>query len=50
MLLLADVARLRQRVVAPRGVVALAALGMLLQTPGPCSPWGAWLSVAGVGA
>src|SRR5947209_5914978 len=31
MLLLADVARLRQWVVAPRGVVALAALGVLIQ-------------------
>jgi len=39
MLVLADVARLRQRVVAPRGVVALAALGVLVQDPWPCSRW-----------
>src|SRR5712671_5885181 len=50
MLLLADVARLRQRVVAPRGVVALAALGMLLQDAWALQSVGAWLSVAGVGA
>jgi len=50
MLLLADVARLRQRVVAPRGVVALAALSMLLQDAWALQSVGAWLSVAGVGA
>src|SRR5882724_10057267 len=50
MLLLADVARLRQRVVAPRGVVALAGLGMLLQDAWALQSVGAWLSVAGVGA
>src|SRR3989441_522838 len=50
MLALADVARLRQRVVAPRGVVALAALGMLLQDAWALQSVGAWLSVAGVGA
>src|SRR6266478_4902155 len=50
LLLLADVARLRQRVVAPRGVVALAALGMLLQDGWALQSVGAWLSVAGVGA
>src|SRR2546422_386897 len=37
-------------VVAPRGVVALAALGVLLQDPWALESVGAWLSVAGVGA
>src|SRR5436309_2371275 len=50
MLVLADVARLRERVVAPRGVVSLAALGVLVQGPGALHSVGAWLSVAGVGA
>src|SRR6266576_386768 len=50
MLVLADVARLRQRVVAPRGVVALAALGVLVQDAWALESVGAWLSVAGVGA
>src|SRR6266545_4030744 len=50
MLVLADVARLRERVVAPRGVVALAALGVLAQDPWALHSVGAWLSVAGVGA
>src|SRR2546426_5202886 len=50
MLLLADVARLRQRVVAPRGVVALAGLRMLLHDAWALQAVGAWLSVAGVGA
>src|SRR5437870_1139820 len=50
MLVLADVARLRERVVAPRGVVALAALGGLVQDPWALQSVGAWLSVAGVGA
>jgi len=35
---LAEVARLRERVVAPRGVVALAALGVLLQDPWAIGP------------
>jgi competence protein ComEC len=50
MLALVEVARLRERVVAPRGVVALAALGVLLQDPWALESVGAWLSVAGVGA
>ena len=50
MLVLADVARLRQRIVAPRGIVALAALGLLVQDPWALESVGAWLSVAGVGA
>ena len=44
MLVLANVARLRERVVAPRGVVALAALGVLLQDPWALQSVGAWLS------
>jgi competence protein ComEC len=50
MLVLADVARLRQRAVAPRGVVAVAALGVLVQDAWALHSVGAWLSVAGVGA
>src|SRR3989475_669566 len=50
MLLLADVARLRPRVVAPRGVGALAGVGMLLQDAWALQSGGAWLSVGGVGA
>src|SRR5256886_11516020 len=50
MLVLADVARLRERVVAPRGVVALAGLGVLIQDAWALHSVGAWLSVAGVGA
>jgi len=50
MLVLADVAHLRERVVAPRGVVALAALGVLIQDAWALHSVGAWLSVAGVGA
>jgi len=50
MLVLADVARLRQRVVAPRGVVALSALVVLLIDPWALRSVGAWLSVAGIAA
>src|SRR2546426_1484852 len=50
MLVLADVARLRERVVAPRGVVGLAALGVVVQDAWALHAVGAWLSVAGVGA
>src|SRR3989442_9235132 len=50
MLVLAEVARLRERVVAPRGVVSLAALGVLIQDAWALHAVGAWLSVAGVGA
>jgi len=50
MLMLADVARLRERVVAPRGVVSIAALGVLIQDAWALHSVGAWLSVAGVGA
>ncbi len=50
MLMLVEVARLRERVVAPRGVVALAALAVLVQDAWALESVGAWLSVAGVGA
>ncbi len=50
MLVLVEVARLRERVVAPRGVVALAALAVLVQDAWALESVGAWLSVAGVGA
>src|SRR5881296_1778993 len=50
LLVLTEVARLRERVVAPRGVVALAALGVLVQDPWALQSVGAWLSIAGVGA
>src|SRR5207247_1369747 len=50
MLVLADVARLRERVVAPCGVVALAALGVVVEDPWALQSVGAWLSVGGVGA
>jgi competence protein ComEC len=50
MLLLAEIARWRQRVVAPRGVIALSALGVLLADPLALRSVGAWLSVAGIAA
>ena len=50
MLALLDVARLRQRVVAPRGLVALTALGVLWADPWAIQSIGAWLSVAAVAA
>jgi competence protein ComEC len=50
MLLLLDVAKLRQRIVAPRGSVALAALGVMLADPWSVESVGAWLSVAAVAA
>jgi competence protein ComEC len=50
MLVIAGVARLRQRVVAPTGTVALAALLVLLLDPWAMRSVGAWLSVAAVGA
>jgi competence protein ComEC len=50
MLALLEGARLRQRVVAPRGLVALAALCVLLGDPGAVQSIGAWLSVAAVTA
>jgi competence protein ComEC len=50
MLALDGVARLRQRVVAPRGIVALAALTVLVIDPWAVRSVGAWLSVAAVSA
>ncbi len=50
MLALLDVAKLRQRVVAPRGLVALAALCVVLADPWAVQSIGAWLSVAAVAA
>ena len=50
MLMLAEIARLRQRVVAPRGTIALSALGVVLADPFALRSVGAWLSVAGIAA
>jgi competence protein ComEC len=50
MLVALDVAKLRQRVVAPRGLVALAALCVMLGDPWALQSVGAWLSVAAVAA
>ncbi|HVH69473.1 MAG TPA: DNA internalization-related competence protein ComEC/Rec2 [Gemmatimonadales bacterium] len=50
MLMLADVARLRQRVVAPAGTLALAALLVVGADPWAVQAVGAWLSVAAMGA
>ena len=50
MLVVLDITRLRQRVVAPRGLVALAALCVMLGDPWAVLSVGAWLSVAAVAA
>jgi competence protein ComEC len=50
MLALLDIAKLRQRVVAPRGLVALGALCVMLADPWAMQSVGAWLSVAAVAA
>jgi competence protein ComEC len=50
MLVLLDVAKLRQRVVAPRGLVALATLIVMVADPWAIQSIGAWLSVAAVAA
>ena len=50
MLVVHDIARLRQRVVAPGGSVALAALLVLVADPWAMRSVGAWLSVASIGA
>src|SRR5256712_1747446 len=50
MLALLDIAKLRQRVVAPRGLVALAAFCVMLGDPWAVESVGAWLSVAAVAA
>lgn len=50
MLTLLDIAKLRQRIVAPRGSVALAALLVMLGDPMAVQSIGAWLSVSAVAA
>ena len=50
MLVLSDVARIRQRVVAPAGTLAVAALIVLLVDPWAMRAVGAWLSIAAMGA
>src|SRR5881398_1475010 len=50
MLVVDDVARLRQRVAAPRGVIALSALAVLLIDPLALYSIGAWLSVSAIAA
>jgi len=50
MLGLLDIGKLRQRVVAPRGLVALAAFCVMLGDPWSVQSVGAWLSVAAVAA
>src|SRR5437763_1738831 len=50
MLALLDIAKLRQRIVAPRGTIGLAALLVMLVDPWSVQSVGAWLSVAAVTA
>ncbi len=50
MLVLLDIAKLRQRIVAPRGTISLAALLIMLTDPWSVQSVGAWLSVAAVTA
>src|SRR5438094_1048098 len=50
MLVVDDVARLRQRVAAPRGVIALSTLAVLLVDPLALHSIGAWLSVSAIAA
>jgi competence protein ComEC len=50
MLVVSDIGRLRERVVAPRGTMALAALAVMLADPWAMRSVGAWLSVAAIGA
>ncbi len=50
MLACLDIAKLRQRVVAPRGLVAVAAFCVMLGDPWSVQSVGAWLSVAAVAA
>jgi competence protein ComEC len=50
MLAIDGVARLRQRIVAPRGTVALAALAVMIGDPWAVQSVGAWLSVAAIAA
>src|SRR5437016_920081 len=50
MLVVDDVATLRERVAAPRGVIALSALAVLLVDPLALHSIGAWLSVSAIAA
>lgn len=50
MLVADQVARLRQRVAAPRGVIAVSALLVMLADPWSLHSVGAWLSVTAIGA
>src|SRR6266480_2427607 len=50
MLVVDDVARLRERVAAPHGVIALSALAVLLVDPLALHSIGAWLSVSAIAA
>jgi competence protein ComEC len=50
MLLIAELARVRQRVVAPRGSIALAALLVMVIDPWAVTSVGAWLSVSAIAA
>ncbi|HYL21950.1 MAG TPA: DNA internalization-related competence protein ComEC/Rec2 [Gemmatimonadales bacterium] len=50
MLVLADVARIRERIVAPAGTLSVAALIVLLVDPWAMRAVGAWLSIAAMGA
>jgi len=50
MLVLADVARVRERVAAPAGTLSVAALIVLLVDPWAMRAVGAWLSIAAMGA
>src|SRR5207244_1942122 len=50
MLVLSDVARIRQRIVAPAGTLSVAALIVLLIDPWAMRAVGAWLSIAAMGA
>ena len=50
MLAFLDIGKLRQRIVAPRGLVALTALCVMLSDPWAVQSAGAWLSVGAVAA
>ena len=50
MLVLSDIARVRQRIVAPAGTLSVAALIVLLVDPWAMRAVGAWLSIAAMGA
>ena len=50
MLVLSDIARVRQRIVAPAGTLSVAALIVLFADPWAMRAVGAWLSIAAMGA